>query len=116
VYVVPDGMSIAQFTNHPVRQMIRAAAYAGERAMPTTAELDALKLSATDRAHLRKACDEVAKIHATGVQSDAWARGDELAAEIVGGLSDEQRDPRNFVERPSLETMSPDKLAALVGR
>src|SRR4051794_12279088 len=116
VYTVPDGMTIEQFTNHPVRQMIRAAAYAGDRAKPTTGELDSLKLSASDRALVARACTEVAKLHATGVHSDAWSRGDDLAAEIVGGLPDEQRDPRNFFERPPLETMGPADLATLVPR
>jgi hypothetical protein len=113
---IPDGMTSAQFRSHPVYTTIRHAAYGGERALPTTAQLDALKLSPTARKLVRDACRQVADLHAAGTQQDAWALGDELSVAILEGLSEEQRDPRNFEERQPLETMDAGELADLIPR
>lgn len=115
MYVLPDGMSIKQFTNHPVRQAIRLAAYVGERGVPIRAELDSLKLPPSMRARVDKACREVASIHDSGAQSDAWSRGDELASEIIGALPQDMRDPTWWQELPPAET-DPAALAGLIPR
>ncbi|MCW2976406.1 MAG: hypothetical protein JWM06_1687 [Actinomycetia bacterium] len=115
---VPEGMSMAQFNEHPVRQMIRAAAYAGAHGLPSRHELDALELSPALRKRVRDACHTVAEIHATGEQSDAWNRGDEYAVEIVDELPEEMRDPHWFDAPPpaALSERDPAALAALVPR
>jgi hypothetical protein len=113
---IPEGMLIADFNRHPVRQMIHDAAYAGAAGLPTKAELDLLELPAAARASVRKHCREVAAIHDEGEHADAWARGDELAAAVLESLPEELREP-DYAKPVALDpSLGPDELAALVGR
>jgi hypothetical protein len=111
-------MSLAQYQSHPVRQMIRHAAYCGEAAVPTRHEIDRLDLPPALRKRVADACREVAKIHDTGLQSEAWSRGDDHCFAIIGDLSEEQQDPRWF-DGPSATDLiehDPDALATHVPR
>jgi hypothetical protein len=116
VVEVPDDMSISQFHAHPVRQLIRHAAYTGE--VPSRHELERLELSPSVRKKITDACRECAEIHATGEKANAWNRGDEHAVAIVGDLPEEQKDPEWF-EGPREEDLiagDPSALAARVPR
>ena len=112
MYTVPNGMTIKDFGRHPVRQLIRQAGYAGKRGLPSRAELDSLELSPAVRARVVEACRDAAAIHDDGLQRDAWEFSDEAAAEIIGSLSDDQRDPDWFT-KPD-DVTDPAALARLV--
>lgn len=114
-FELPDGMTPADFRNHPVQTLIRDAAHHGKRGVPSAAELDALQLSDADRVKVEKACLELAAKHAEcgGVFSPVWAEGDETAARIIGGLPAGQQAP-GYVEESKpdpTDAMSPDELA-----
>lgn len=111
----PEGMAQAAFNAHPVRKVIRDAAYQGKRVSPPSRrELDALELPGSARKKLAAAIEEVREINSTGAQSDSWARGDELAAEIVATLPNELRDPDYLDPPPEPDTDNPRELAARV--
>jgi hypothetical protein len=114
---LPEGMAIGDFTGHPVRGLIRDAAFHGTRGLPTSAELDALKLPAGVRADVENACRAVAEVHDTGDHAGAWALGDEWAATALGLLPEEQRSPSFYAAEPeNLEGLGPAELAAKVRR
>jgi len=105
---------------HPIREMIRVAAYDGARALPSDAELDALKLPPAARKAVLEHCREVAAMNDRGTHAAAWVRADELAAGLIDSLPDELADPDEFERRlrPPDTTvgLSPRELAALVPR
>jgi hypothetical protein len=116
MFEVPDGMSKKQFDDHPVKQMISFAAQTGQ--VPERHEIDRIDVAPSVRKRIADACRDVVAIHATGEQAHAWARGDEHAAAIVGGLPEEQRDPWWF-RRPieaELDERDPAALAEQVPR
>jgi hypothetical protein len=109
------GLPISDFNRHPVRQLIRDAAYHGAGGLPTAAELDALDLSAQARAKVKDACERAAEVHDEGAHQTAWSMGDQVAAQILGELPDEKRDPDYL--KPSTELPDdPAELADLVPR
>jgi hypothetical protein len=109
------GLPVSDFNRHPVRQLIRDAAYYGARGRPIPAELDALKLSSEARAKVKRACEKVAEIHDEGHHQDAWSTGDRAAAEILGGLPDEKRDP-DYLKPVAELPDDPAELAKLIPR
>lgn len=113
-FTIPDGLTATEFRQHPVTQLIRDSAYNGARAIPSKAELDALDLGSQDRRRIREACKECAAIHDEGHQQDAWGAGDQAAADILAGLSDEQRDPNYYKHDPLAGEEDPARLAAYV--
>lgn len=116
-FELPEGMSTRDFLAHPVRQLIRHAAYVGKRAIPNTAELDALRLEPRLRTRVRDACLTVAQIHDAGEHETAWNLGDEEAAWVLAKLSDEQRDPRFYEPIDPADVITDSgQLAALVPR
>jgi hypothetical protein len=107
----PEGMTLSEFAAHPVRQAIHEAAFHGEGAIPSQAELDRLKLPGVATREVAKAAREAATEHGTGRQAQAWSMGDEAAAKIIDGLAGEQRDPTYLDPPPGPESTDPRELA-----
>jgi hypothetical protein len=104
-------------SRHPVRALLRQAAYAGKRRLPTEAELDKLGLPGEIRSRVKQACREVAAVHDEGAHQDAWDDGDQHAAQIIDGLRGELRDPDHWrAPDPLADVDDPAELAAAVWR
>lgn len=113
---VPAGMPLGDYNRHPVRQLLALVGAYGKQAMPTTAEIDSLRLGSRDRKALEVGLADVAAMrddpeHAMFAHEEAERR----AGEVIGDLPDEQRDPASFgrVEE-DLSTLGPAELAARV--
>lgn len=111
-YEIPEGLTRDELMRHPVWQLVTAAAH-GDRQLPTQAQLDALKLTAEKRRLVAEACEKAAAVKATGHNADARREARAAAAEIVGGLPDEQRSP-DYLRPPEPEPTDPAALAAQV--
>lgn len=112
---LPAGMTPRDFQDHPVRQLLRDAAYHGPGGEPTAAELDALGLSDGARDAVRDGCAEVARLNSEGDHQGAWQRGDELAVEILAGLPEYMRWPEHWAPPdPLADVTDPGALAAAV--
>lgn len=92
-FALPDGLGAADFRRHPVRILLRDAAFHGARGLPSDAELEALGLTNGERGKLAEACKSVAATHAEGQYPEAWVAADRLAGEIIARLPETQRDP-----------------------
>ena len=82
--------------HHPVWKLVRDASYFA--ALPTDDDLDRLDLPAGLRQALVDACTHAAELHDAGSHQDAWQRGDEAAARLIGQLPEEQRDPAYYAD------------------
>jgi hypothetical protein len=113
---IPKGMSIGSFRAHPLVSLLRAAASRHGDALPTKAELDALKLPSAERAAVAKGAKEVQALFLDGDQQPARDRADEIAGKVIGRLGGEYLDP-NYLEdrhRNDGSGLGPAALAALV--
>jgi len=100
---------------HPVVEVLADASYRGREV--TDDELDALDLAAHDRDLVKKAAREAAFIWDGGDREKARWHARERAAEIIGVLPEEQRDP-TYLNDPNEGTdhLGPAELAARVRR
>lgn len=113
MFDAPEGMTIAAFTRHPVRRLLRDTAYGGTE--PSKAELEALKLPARVRDTVRTRCRELVAIRAEGRHQDAWGQADAFAAAVIGSLAEELRDPDYCAAtQDPTDGLGPAELAALV--
>jgi hypothetical protein len=99
---------------HPVHTLLAEAAYAGREA--TEEELAELQLAAADRELVRKAAREAAFLHAGGERGRAREHALRRSHEIIGGLPEEQRDPRYLHGPDNLDGLGPAELAARIPR
>ena len=117
MFTTVDGLTIAQFRRHPIRQVLQFAGYGGRRGLPSEHELDALKLPGAIRKRLLEGCCEAAAIKDEGRHAEAWAHADTLAAELISGLDESMFTPEAFARRtepPDMTaSMTPAELAAL---
>lgn len=113
---VPDGMSWAEFRSHPVRQILRDAAYFGDRAVPSPAELAALRLPDGITQEIDMLARQLIQIHNSGDHQAAWQQAENAAADVLSDLAPRDRehpDLRSNVPDP-LDDLTPGELAQYV--
>lgn len=117
-HTVPEGMSVATFASHPVRQLLRNSAYFGERAIPTAADLAELELPQHVTAEIDMVARRLAAIHETGNHQRAWSEVDAAAADILADLTPRDREPaaRRSEQPDPYADLTPAQLADLVPR
>lgn len=91
----PDGMTSAEFNSHPVRQLLRDAAYFGAQALPTKRGLDELMLPDAVTREIDQFARRLAKIHDDGDHKSAWDQVDDLAADVLSDLDPAELEPAN---------------------
>ena len=92
-YFNAESLTRAEFKKHPVTTLLKDAAHFGRRAVPSAAELDALKLDAGGRKRVLDACEAAAEIHAGGHHERGWEAAEKSAAEIIDSLPEAQQNP-----------------------
>lgn len=111
----PKGLSVAEFRQHPLRELVADAAQHGRRGLPSNEDLDALKVNHELRDSVKKACQAVAEVWETGEQRTAWEVGDEKAARLIERLPKAQRSPSYYEPAdPHADVTDPRELAALI--
>lgn len=98
--------------NHPVRQLLDAAAL-GQ--IPSEPELDALRLAPDKRRKVADAAVNAAAAKAVGENREATRLARDSADQIVAGLPPELRNP-DYLRPADTEPDDPESLAAQVSR
>lgn len=99
---------------HPVHRLLRDAA-AG--ALPTTEEIDALRLPSSARQELSREIVTIAALKDEGANGQARKVADEAAADIVTALPAEMQELAFYAPPdPHADVTDPKALAALVPR
>jgi hypothetical protein len=99
---------------HPIHTLLAEAAYAGLDV--TEEELAELQLDSADRELVRKAAREAAFMHDAGDRGRAHEHALRRSHEIIGGLPEEQQDPRYLHQPDNLDDLGPAELAARIPR
>jgi hypothetical protein len=109
------------FTEHPVRTLLKEVSTHGRDRFPVDAELDRLGLDEERRDSLVRACERLEKAHRESAAADEYIEppyrlADELAARVIGELPERMRTASFWKRDPAEGLTDPGELASHVRR
>lgn len=108
---LPDGMTYADYRNHPIVQLVRSSAAKNNLGIPSKGELDSLSIPPAARRQVMLACQAVASKFDEGLNQEARDEADEYSARILSGLDPEFRNPNYLRGADETATLGPGELA-----